>query len=233
MRFNGQILGTATGFLVQSARGPTLLTNRHVVTGRDQDTGALLSKTAGVPNELVIWHNHHNRLGEWIAKVERLYVGDTPAWKEHPRLGARADIAALPLTQLDGVHVYAYDPANPGPEIMVGPADPVSVIGFPFGLAGGGLFGLWATGFVAMEPIADFADLPVTLIDCRSRQGQSGSPVISFRNGGAVAMTNGNTSMFAGPVWRLVGMYSGRINQESDLGIVWKVSALNELIAAC
>lgn len=232
MRFNDQILGSATGFLVQGPVGPLLLTNRHVVTGRQQDTGAPLSATAGVPNELIIWHNRHTRLGEWVAKREPLYAHEVPLWKEHPTLGARADIVALPLTQIEDVHSYPYDPAKPGADIMVGPADLVSVVGFPFGMAGGGLFAIWATGFLATEPIADFADLPVSLIDCRSRQGQSGSPVISYRSGGMVAMSNGDTSAFAGPVWRFIGMYSGRVNPESDLGIVWKTSALAELIAS-
>jgi hypothetical protein len=136
---------------------------------------------------------------------------------------------ALPLTQVEDVHIYPYDLGNPGPDIQVGVADPVSVVGFPFGMAGGGLFAIWATGFQATEPIANFGELPVQLIDCRSRQGQSGSPVISYRNGGLVAMTNGDSVAFAGPVWRLIGMYSGRINAESDLRMVWKVQALREL----
>jgi hypothetical protein len=45
-------------------------------------------------------------------------------------------------------------------------------------------------------------------------------------------MEDGGTNMFAGPVWRFIGVYSGRINPESDLGIVWKASALADLIAA-
>jgi hypothetical protein len=85
---------------------------------------------------------------------------------------------------------------------------------------------------MATEPVADFADLPVSLIDCRSRQGQSGSPVISFRSGGMVAMSDGSSAAFAGPVWRFIGVYSGRLNAESDLGIVWKAAALTELIGS-
>jgi hypothetical protein len=75
-------------------------------------------------------------------------------------------------------------------------------------------------------------DQPTFLIDCRSRQGQSGSAVISHRNGGSVAMTDGSTSIFGGPVTRFLGIYSGRVNAESDLGIVWKASAIAELVAS-
>jgi hypothetical protein len=104
------------------------------------------------------------------------------------------------------------------------------VIGFPFGITGGGLLAVWATGFVASEPSVDFDNLPVFLIDCRSRPGQSGSPVVAYRGGGAVAMQGGGTSIFTGAVWRFLGIYSGRINEQSDLGIVWKAAAVQELI---
>jgi hypothetical protein len=45
-------------------------------------------------------------------------------------------------------------------------------------------------------------------------------------------MDDGSATAFEGSVSRLLGIYSGRINDESDLGIVWKVSAVAELIAA-
>ena len=231
MQFNGQPLATGTAFVVQAASGPYLITNRHNVTGRNQETGQPLSSTGGVPNEIVVIHNRQDRLGEWIGRPEPLYDGDdTPRWREHPALGAKADFVALPLSNLDDVALYPYDTANTGPPMYVGPADSVSVIGFPFGITAGGAFGVWATGFMASEPEIDFGELPVILIDCRSRQGQSGSPVIAYRSGGGVAMADGSTGMFAGAVWKFIGIYSGRINAESDLGLVWKASAINELV---
>jgi hypothetical protein len=76
----------------------------------------------------------------------------------------------------------------------------------------------------------NYSNLPIFLIDCRSRQGQSGSAVISYRPGGMVAMEEGGSAIFYGPVSRFHGIYSGRINNESDLGIVWKASAIKELV---
>ncbi len=43
-------------------------------------------------------------------------------------------------------------------------------------------------------------------------------------------MKDGNPAIFTGQVTKFLGIYSGRINRESDLGIVWKVSAIAELI---
>ncbi len=230
MQFNGQALSTGTAFVVIGPSGPHLITNRHNLTGRNQETNAPLSPTGGVPSHIVVVHNRLANLGHWIPKIEPLYINDKPRWREHPTLGSKADFVALPLSQLADVELIPYDTANVGPSIHVGPADSVSVIGFPFGMTAGGAFGVWATGFLASEPEVDFNNLPIQLIDCRSRQGQSGSPVIAYRSGGMVAMADGGSAGFGGPVWKFIGIYSGRINLESDLGIVWKASALHELI---
>jgi hypothetical protein len=184
-----------------------------------------------LPNEIVVIHNRKGHLGQWVPRIEPLFDGTTPRWVEHPTLGAKADFVALRLTQLDDVELYPYDTANVGPDIFVGPADPVSVIGFPFGVTAGGAFGVWATGFLASEPVVNFADLPIQLVDCRTRQGQSGSPVIAYRSGGMVAMMDGSAAAFNGPVYRFIGIYSGRINNESDLGLVWRAAAIHELVS--
>ncbi|WP_155859958.1 trypsin-like peptidase domain-containing protein [Kordiimonas gwangyangensis] len=231
MCFNGQPLATGSGFVVEKEGVNFLITNRHNVTGRRQDNGQPLSPTGGIPNEVIIMHNVHNRLGSWSPKTERLLDEEgQPLWFEHPTLEATADFVALELTELEDVAIYPYSLQDPGPDIFVGPADTVSVVGFPFGLRGGGSLAIWATGFQATEHFVDYADLPTFLIDCRSRPGQSGSAVIAHRSGGMVSMQDGSTVAFNGPVARFLGIYSGRINPESDLGIVWKASAILELL---
>lgn len=228
MRFGEQPLSSGTGFICESPRGPLLITNRHNVTGRHQQTGQAISPTGGVPDNLVILHNRENKLGEWVERVEPLYQDEKPLWHEHPKMGPDADFVALPLTRTDDIQLYPYDLGNVEPDIAVGPADVVSVVGFPFGLTGGGALGIWATGFVASE--TTLPDQPTFLIDCRSRQGQSGSAVIAYRSGGMVNMADGNAGIFGGPVTKFLGIYSGRINAESDLGIVWKSRAVQEMI---
>ena len=232
MRFNGQPLATGTAFVSMTKKGPALITNRHNVTGRSQADGSPLSTTGGVPNELVVIHNRRNALGQWIKKQEPLFNGEAKRWQEHPRLGQRADFVALPLTDLDDVEIYPYDPSNPGADILVGPSDIVSVVGFPFGLRAGGSLAVWATGFMASEPDIDLDGLPIFLVDCRTRAGQSGSAVIAYRAGGAVATKDRSTAVFSGPVERFLGVYSGRVNSESDLGIVWRADAIAELIGS-
>ena len=232
MRFGAQPLATGTGIVVQSTRGPVLVTNRHNLTGRNPETGQPLSPTGGVPDRVLILHNKAASLGHWVQREEELYdASEKPRWVEHSKLGPKADLAALPLTQVEDVQFYSYEPAKPGPDLMVGPADVVSVVGFPFGLTGGGALAVWATGFMATEPDIDYQGLPLFLVDCRSRPGQSGSAVIAYRSGGLVAMRAGGATAFNGPVHRFLGLYSGRINAQSDLGIVWKATAISELVA--
>jgi hypothetical protein len=231
MRHCGQALATGTGFVAQAPRGPVLVTNWHNLAGRNPDSGQPLSTTGAVPDELVIVHNRAGHLGEWIPRTEPLFRNGRILWFEHPLHGQRVDIVALPLTALGDVELYPYDIAG-GPPIVVGPADSVSVIGFPFGLQAGGSLAVWATGFVASEPEIDFNGLPLMLVDCRSRPGQSGSAVIAYRSGGAVPTVGGGTALYGAPVWRFLGVYSGRINEQSDLGLVWKATAVGELLAS-
>ena len=232
MHFNGQFLSTGTAFVVQSSGGPLLLTNRHNVTGRDNRTGALLSKTAAEPNEIVISHHVRGRLGSWTKRTEPLFLGELfkPRWHEHPVYKEKADFVALPLTQLIDIELFPCPITEQSPHIVVGPAEPVSVIGFPFGNSARG-FPIWATGFVASDPDINYDDLPILLVDCRTRQGQSGSPVVAFRSAGLIKYSDGSSIAMSNGQARFMGIYSGRMNVESDIGIVWKASAIRELVA--
>ena len=136
MRSGGQRLATGTGFVMQAPRGPVLVTNWHNVSGRHPQTGQPLSPTGALPDDVLILHNRSNRLGEWVERVEPLSNNGDVLWHEHPTLGSKADMVALPLTALEDVALHPYNLAEQTP-IFVGPADVVSVIGFPFGLQAG------------------------------------------------------------------------------------------------
>ena len=230
MQANGNTIACGTAFVASSSSGANfLLTNRHNVTGRHQDTGKLLcQKTAAVPDALLVWHNSSAGLGEFIPVDVPLIEGDSPQWIEHPVLGANADFVALPIATRQDIALYPYRTEYQA-HMHVEPTSTVSVVGFPFGERTGASFAVWATGFVATEPEIDHGDRPIFLIDCRSRKGQSGSPVIRYQNGGGL-LTHENGVEVASPVCRLLGIYSGRINDDSDLGVVWKAYSIAELL---
>jgi len=239
--FDDQLLGSATGFLLTKSMDTpcVLLTNRHVVTGRHQVTGKPLDKTHGaVPNAIVI-HFHKEGVAHpyWQQIRLPLYrqTGE-PYWIEHPRLGAEADVVALNLSWgSDVIRIpYYLEGDLDRKQMVLSPAEPVSVIGFPFGLASHARYPIWATGFLAQDLGFVSPENPKFYIDCRTRQGQSGSPVIAFRVQGARTMRNGKpvASLDPNPTWEFLGIYSGRVNDESDIGIVWHVSVLGELFDA-
>lgn len=231
MRVNGNLLSSGTGFVVESRCGPVLITNRHNVTGRRQDNGKILSASGGIPDTLRIVHNRAEKLGEWVVREEALFSDGRPLWHEHPTLGAQADFVGLPLKNIHDTSLFTYNVSESEPPIRCRPAQTVSVVGFPFGIQGGGSLAVWATGFIATEPDVNYNNLPVFLIDCRSRPGQSGSAVIVYGNGAMFEMKDGGSALMGGEVIKLLGVYSGRINDQSDLGIVWKASAVAELVA--
>ena len=190
-----------------------------------------MSGTGAVPDQLVVFHNVASNPSTWRPSVEPLYDEDgDPLWLEHP-VDERVDVIALPLTKTRGALLYPYSPTNIGTPIVFGPSDGVSIIGFPFGLTGGGALGIWVQGTVATEPIVEWEDLPCLLIDSRTRPGQSGSPVIVYRTDG-YQTENGSMMNHGVPAMRFVGVYSGRVNERSDLGFVWKASALVEILDA-
>lgn len=224
-------LGIATGFVVTYSTHKYLITNRHVATGRHQGTGQPLHQSGAVPDRLGIWHHTAGTLGNWERRFEQLYDSkDRPRWLIHPVLGGAVDVVALALTDTSGVDLHEHRFDDQEPVLALVASSDVFIVGFPFGVTGGGLFGVWSRGSVASEPEMDWNDLPVFLIDSRTRPGQSGSPVIQYSRGGAVALADGATAVFAGPVERLVGVYSGRINDQSDLGFVWKRTVISDIL---
>jgi len=154
---------------------------------------------------------------------------EEPRWLEHPDHGGAVDVVVLPLFSVDeGIRLFPYDPWEPGPPASFIVTSTLYVVGFPFGTTGGGGLGIWVRGSIATEPELDFEGLPRFLIDSRTRQGQSGSPVITHDQG--TAPVPGGMAFFAGSRTRLVGIYSGRINEQSDLGYEWKVPVLTDLL---
>jgi len=213
---------------------------RHNVTGRNNDKQTCLSKNGAIPDSLVIYFHKgggFTSIGEWIRITLPLYRPDgSPWWYEHPRLGAAVDVVALNLHWGSDVTKIPYylksnlDRFN----LIICPGETVSVIGFPFGLSSSLRFPIWATGFLAQELDLVTPDNPVFLIDCRTRQGQSGSPVIAHRANGYICIENEKivAKLNVPPAWELLGLYTGRVNQDSDLGKVWHVSVLEELLTA-
>ena len=57
--------------------------------------------------------------------------------------------------------------------------------------------GVQLNRFFQVQDVDAYGGMPTMLIDCRTRQGQSGSPVLAYREGGGVPMMGGGTSKIA------------------------------------
>lgn len=232
-------MSRATGFLVGFNGTTYLISNYHVLTGRLPDTGEFPEESPHIgPDSVEIYHNAKGPEVGWIRIPEPLYGPDHVAlWLEHPVRGRRVDVVALPLTRLNGVELVTHSTSED--DVLfprLGVTSELNIIGFPFGVSGisfgeygGGALGIWSRATIASEPEIDHGDMPLFLVDSRSRPGQSGSPAILYNPSGLV-VTGGRNIAYGRPVERLVGVYSGRVNDESDLGRIWKVSALRDVV---
>jgi hypothetical protein len=231
-------VGRATGFVMATPAGrPVLMTARHNVTGRHQQTGERLVDIE--PHEIAIALRTQVAAGNMImmqkpAPRVRVLLRDqnsfAPLWSEHPLLGATADVVAVPISS-DIPWVLT---AEGQCDMKVGPSTRLSIVGFPFATSLPTMreSATWSTAFVASEPTENFSGQPVFLVDCRARTGQSGSPVYRFaRAWEHFETTNGWAQQAPSPA-RLLGLYSGRISHDSDLGRVWKYEVIHQLLEA-
>lgn len=223
-----QTLGMATGFIVQKANTYYLITNWHVVSGRHPETNQVKHPSGQTPDALYIWH-HGKQLGTWHKKKEDLYdKKGTKRWLEH-KSGRGIDIVALPLQNTgDDITLYPFDLSLADVNMVPEVAMPVSIIGFPLGFTSAGFFPIWKTGHIASEPTLDYQGEPLFLIDATTRGGMSGSPVVlrptgTYKNKSGQMAISSNITLF-------LGVYSGRLSQDSEIGKVWRPRLINEIL---
>jgi hypothetical protein len=231
-------MASATGFIVMHNLQPYLITNWHVVSGRDVGNGKPLADHGGLPDKIEIWHNHEAPRGfyAWTPVTEKLVDPESaPRWLEHPRFGRGVDVVALPLSVTTNVAFLPHsleDHKSPdGRALAADVPDVVNIIGFPFGESATAKMAIWVKGSIATPVDIDYGERPCFLIDSRTRRGQSGSPVVAYKGATDNARYIGGGIELGGEVKsRLMGVYSGRINGESDLGLVWKAPAVKEIL---
>ena len=233
MYFGDTLLASGTCFFVTADDGPVLVTNRHNLTGRDNITGKTLHQTGGIPDHAVVTLHGPKEVHYHVDLVNHDNP-EAPSWVEHPTLGAKADVVALPakeMTNIIGEHnsVSLDGISSQGNWHRWDVGSELQVIGYPYGQIGGP-FPIWSKGFMASEPDVDVAGLPLFLIDCRSRPGQSGSPVWARFRKGDVVTHEGRDYRAKENMDYFLGVYSGRLRNDSDLGLVWKRSCIEELV---
>lgn len=195
MLFDAETLAFGTAFMVEYNGDYFLITNWHIVTGRSPETGKVLRSDGAIPNKIRIFFNEKNKLGSWIQGELDLYRESsdesTHVWYQHPIFGEKIDVVAIKIEKNDKIDFYPYE-LKSSLDIKIYPSANVSVVGFPFGKSSYGYLAIWATGFLATDIDIDYNDLPLFLIDCRGRNGQSGLSVSTLFDGHFFTINDGH-----------------------------------------
>ncbi|MGI3165716.1 hypothetical protein [Pseudooceanicola sp. 200-1SW] len=240
--FRDQIrLGVATGFFLKVDGAWNLVTNWHVFSGCRPDTGQPRHSNGAVPNKCIFF-----RSGLSDEKItwapETLDLGDaltdTANWFQHPARGQSVDVASFPISgeqvgkSKDLLEADAHDP-----DMFVDVGGEVFLPGYPQGLTGGGRFPLWKRASLATSLEWGVGIEDRFFVDTASREGMSGSPCLAISNWQHYRMDRDTlkVSVIRSPMsWRLLGIYSGRLNAQDDfgaqVGIVWRDTLIFDVI---
>jgi Trypsin-like peptidase domain len=232
--FNEQPLGCATAFAWQAENAALLITNWHVVTGKDAFTKEHVNrKTLAEPNKIRCYWDSKQSSGKQRVSEEFELRGPNgeAQWWVHPQYGNDIDVVAFPLKPHPEAGVIALNKI-PEQDLAILVGMDVFVIGYPFG-PDGTYLPIWKRGSIASEPDLVGPAGHFLYIDTATRRGMSGAPVIR-RSYGTHAMTNGSVA-HAFQCSKFVGVYSGRkVGKDpfdAQLGMVWPACYLEEIVA--
>jgi hypothetical protein len=234
----GQTLATATGVTVWLPERAQvyLVSNWHVFSGRNADTGALMNDVGAEPDTVEVEHHSFKLVGRWVrVRYSLRDEGGRQLWMDHPS-GARdnggmlVDVAALPVSLPRRAFMRPFPIETADSEAHPTVGAPVNVIGFPRGVGVAGNWPIWITAHIATDPDFDFDRRPVLLIDARTREGMSGSPVVIRTKELRTKNPPGRRLMADWPAEKFLGIYAGRIANDLDIGYVWRPHVLREVL---
>ena len=196
---NHGLLGAGTGFFYEYGDEWFLITNWHIVSGKDPFTQEPQFAQGVFPAFIKAkFFSYLDGTHSFTPVAQRVNIYDRskPLWYEHPDLGSACDVVALPLTRPENCPKFMHNAANriSSIRIPVEPGGVVFIIGFPLTISVGFGLPLWKSGYIASEPAYDITlggeiaergglafgrTLPAFFIDAQTREGMSGSPVFA------------------------------------------------------
>jgi len=232
---NGNPFGTATAFVWRRGQQHYLITNWHVVTGRNAQTGVL---EAIVQPDMLRAH-FNTRIMDFGKKQIDIKIRDDdnrPLWYAHPTRQRGSDLAAIPLP-IDGndpiVNMYPINSLKSEADLAVRIGMDVFILGYPFGYSPPG-FPVWKRGSIASEPDLVHFGAGYHLVDTASRPGMSGAPVIR-RSWGTHFLEGDAISSDSTPQSKFIGVYSGRLytsdKSDAQIGMVWPIRDIEDIVS--
>ncbi|KQW54022.1 MULTISPECIES: trypsin-like peptidase domain-containing protein [unclassified Variovorax] len=232
--FGATGLSTATAFFYRRNESMYLVSNWHVLSGRNAQTLEPLDKNCGIPDRVECYAL---KASDFIERVWHSFPllddGGNPRWLHHPSLQNQVDVAVLPVEIPASLRTCAMNDLAEA-EMTLRVSHDVFVLGYPLGIQDVVGLPIWKRASVASEP---GTSAPSFLVDTATRQGMSGSPVILRYRG--FHKSDPTTPAVSAEDWfgegdMFVGVYSGRLlgasELEAQLGIVWKSRVIDEII---
>jgi hypothetical protein len=247
---NGKSIGRATGFIWRRRSQHYLITNWHVVTGRDAVTGGALSAPARPDMLRAYFNTKAMNYGKVVIDLSIRDADHNPLWyieairrrKDDNELSPApfgpkgCDVVAMPLAVSSDTNIglYPINDLKSEHDLAVRIGMDVFILGYPFGHQSPG-FPVWKRGSIASEPDLTNIGTGYTLVDTASRPGMSGSPVI-LRSWGTHMLEHDAFAMDKNSQSKFVGVYSGRLRtndkEDAQLGVVWPASDIENIIDA-
>lgn len=223
-------IAKATAFLYRYESTYWLITNHHNFSGVNMVTRRRIDDWKGSPLKYILPIPMDGKIPRRESAIFDLYTDETPNWFIHPEFGYEVDVVAMPLGFKDDQRPVAInDPGMLTATQRLRVSDDVFVIGYPGVHKDSRLessFPIWKRASIAFEPDLDSGGLPRMYVDTASRPGMSGSPVLL-----KCQETINNAGLYD---YSLAGVYSGRLGSgtglDTQLGIVWKTSVIEEII---
>lgn len=241
-------IASATAFFYDFGGENFLVTNWHNVSGRDwADQTKSAARCPTILRAKLSKYVANNTFGIFEHDIP-LYNAELsiPKWFEHPVLGSRCDVIAIPVQRPASMPEMMHHPANTisSTRIPIKPGCVAFILGFPHAISVGYGLPVWKSGFIASEPFYDVTidgersnqgamsggrNLPAFFLDALTRKGMSGSPVFAAYSG-TWDMTNPYRDVnpqepgfmnrddiaIGGQAYEFVGIYSGRIGKTEE-----------------
>ena len=238
-----QILSHATGFFWEHQGSQFLITNRHVVTGRNTFTDDYLTPELIQPYRIryfeVKWYQMPNdmwALTRQAVEIELFSDGQANFLQDPDFDLYRVDIVAIPLARLMEVNGKFSPFVNhfKFESLFHFTGDTCYTVGYPFRNYTGNMIPIWKSGTLASEPFFPVDNKPMFLLDTLTKDGMSGSPVFrrSFGPASGADLTMNLDSIVR---TEFVGVYSGRMSSpefaQAGLGIAWYANRIPRIIS--
>jgi hypothetical protein len=229
----GKQIGTASDWFI--------VTNWHVLAGRENTTGQPKRASGEVPDECRFYlASLRDEALVWTTVVYPLgdSLNQTAHWFQHPTEGQDIDVGTLPIKSTEiGFAKDFMDPTGHDPDMFIDLGHELFLPGYPLGLSAGGLLPIWKRASLASSLEFGHGINRFFFVDTATREGMSGAPCLATSNWKhyAIDRPTGKVRVVERPLsWRLLGVYSGRRTPsdsfEAQIGIVWRETTIFETI---